>query len=436
MSPSAPTTAFFRPDFRVLKLDRTLAAGPEAGAVIPGIVGDLVQAEVTRVNTGACQYSVTLNNWDTVLPDQQHPPRDWPRYRYNDFSALGFGDRLRIDMRYWPDPQSGGDPVTRAAQAWVPMVAGPITDMRFSFGSGGAQVVISGEDDLSRLKDKTEGKAEFSKVGEKGMVEQALARAGYPLALAAPLVEWPAFTGSAGPAESIQGGQSYLEFLQKLADKLDFEVFVEFASLTIPNDGPVAQEFHFEPARSGAGPDKQPDRTFVLEWNKNLIEFAPKVSVVDQYTGVVVKGRHRDRNQPKRVEERAGREEIAAELHTDAGDAPLLTGPEVREAFFPNRPNTQEAPNQPNLDAQRAAAQAAATIRKKARELVTVDVTTVGLPHLRPGAHFRVEKIGPPFDGYYYATKVVYTIGADGFRTKATGRRPGMPRPNRTGGTA
>jgi hypothetical protein len=34
-----------------------------------------------------------------------------------------------------------------------------------------------------------------------------------------------------------------------------------------------------------------------------------------------------------------------------------------------------------------------------------------------------------PFDGFYYVTKTVHTIGTDGYRTKITASRPGMEFP-------
>jgi hypothetical protein len=35
----------------------------------------------------------------------------------------------------------------------------------------------------------------------------------------------------------------------------------------------------------------------------------------------------------------------------------------------------------------------------------------------------------PPFDGFYYVTRTVHTLGGDGYRTRITAARPGMPAP-------
>jgi phage protein D len=110
-------------------------------------------------------------------------------------------------------------------------------------------------------------------------------------------------------------------------------------------------------------------------------------------------------------------------------DRPLKSGPEIREFFFPGRPNKAEAPNQTNVDPERARQLAVTMLRKKAREFMTLEGTTLGLPRLRPGNHVEIRGFRPPFDGFYYVTKTVHSCGADGFRTRFSARRPGMPEP-------
>jgi hypothetical protein len=124
---------------------------------------------------------------------------------------------------------------------------------------------------------------------------------------------------------------------------------------------------------------------------------------------------------------------IDDELHTGPEDGELTAGPLVREHFFPGRPNRFDLPNQDNLDAVRAQEYAHALIRKKARELFTVDGTTIGTPRLRPGNHIEVRGMRPPFDGFFYLQKTVHSIGADGYRTKFTACRPGMELPGAQG---
>jgi len=308
-------------------------------------------------------------------------------------------------------------------RAWVPMISGPVTDMSFTFGaSEGARVEICGEDDLSALKDKVNRRIIMDRLGEVNIVRQALARAKYPITtIAKPLVEYPSFatSNSEGLREAIQRGQSYVDVINKLAERLDFEAFLEFQSL----DNPASQlEFHFEPCRArvlGLG--------FKLDRERDLLDFAPTIKVVDQYSVVHVLGRHRDPLLDEPVGGEAQHTIVSDELHRDVNLAgPLKSAGEVRARFFPNRSNPHEVPNQSNMDPVRADWYAEAVIRRKAREFFTIQATTLGQPRLRPGQHVEIRGMRPPFDGFYYVTQVVTSYGADGLRSRITGSRPGM----------
>ena len=208
---------------------------------------DILEVEVTRVCSGACQYRILLNNWYDALPrDRQKglganevmsPSTGepfWPRFKYDDFKVFDFGDRLRIDMRYWPDPDSTLTAVDASAQRWVPMISGPISDIQWLFSNEeGARVEIRGEDDLCALKNKNPKKQDYWARPEAEIVADVLTRANFPLPLAPPLIPWPTFTGSQAQAlaEAHFEGQSYLDYLMHFAERWDFEVFIEYASL-------------------------------------------------------------------------------------------------------------------------------------------------------------------------------------------------------------
>ncbi len=159
---------------------------------------DILRVEVTRVSSGSSQYSITLNNWFDSLPNGRvgassngsgnvekrggNGQPDLPRYKYNDFKALCFGNRLRIEMGY----RRGQS----AESGFVPMIAGPITEMRFSFADAGAQLTVSGEDDLSTLKDSRIKCSSFPSIARNGIVEEVLKKSGFRLTtISKPLVE-------------------------------------------------------------------------------------------------------------------------------------------------------------------------------------------------------------------------------------------------------
>ena len=427
----------FAADVRLVALG-TLSTGGEAGTVLESVRDHLVSVEVTRINTGPSHYTITLNNWDNAIAARRDAQQErWPPFKFNDFGTFEFGMRLRLDVRYWPDAAPQASEMVQAAHSWVPMIAGPITDMRFSFSANeGAQLTLTGEDDLFPLKNRSEEKVTYRRKTEKFIIEDVLRRAHYPLALRPPQVSLPAFFENAGNGinDNLQDGQSYLEYLQKFAKRYDCELFVEFDDLSssAPEVG-----LHFEPARSRVSPNENLRRLFVLERGKNLVAFSPTFKVLDQYTEVKVKGRHRVRSRPELVRQPASPSIVSDELYHDAalGDGALTPGPDVRVHYLSHyfnadlARNAHHLPNQTNIDEERARAMAETVMRQKAREFMNITGTTVGMPLLRPGIYVEIRRMRQPFDGFYYIERTVSRYGNDGFTNQFTARRPGMQLP-------
>ena len=459
MSAVAPVVArpghtYFAPDVRVVRLGKK--PGEPAVMELDKLRSDIISVMVTRPCTGSAQYCIMLNNWFDSLPrdrkqgfglreemDKDNHEPTWPRFKYNDLVELDFGMRLRIDMRYFPDPDSGLSATDKQSHCWVPMVSGPISDMRFIFSDkDGIRLEVCGEDDLCMLKNKPGKKTDYWARPEKEIVCDVLKRANFPLPLAKPCKEWPKFTESTGKAlaEAHFEDQTYLEYLTKFAERWDFEVFVEYMTLDSA-DSPL--EFHFEPCRCRCRP--APDGTirgiYLLERGKNLVEFKPFIKVVDQYTSVTVCAHDHSWKNPDTLTATTPKspkplppfpapgatpEPLADELLTDPAknDEPLVSGPEWRRRKFGLNPNTVN--NQRGLDSERADVMSDALYRKKAREFLKIDCTAIGLPRLRAGQYVEIRGMRAPFDGFYYVEKSVHVFSDDGFLTHFIARRPGM----------
>ena len=443
-------SSFFAPGLRIRKLGE-LQPGPQPGDDLDAdVLADVRSVEITRVHTGSSQYSITLNNWYTSTAADRRGPEaidsreldgrdrpEWPRHKYNAFDLLKFGDRLRLDLRYWPDragsgtesgAASGDDPVAHGLNQWVPMVSGPISDMRFEFGSSGATVTITGEDDLSPLRDGHRGRLQLQPGTDQAQIDEVISLSNYPLERTeSPVTEWPDFASHGeAPEESIGDGQSYLATIEKFAGRLDLEVFLEFADLDDPDAG-VA--LHVEPARSGRSPLDGTSEVYVIERAKSLLSFAPTLKVTDQPSELRVRGRHVDPENPDPVDVTADGSALKGELHPGTGPSAPRSAAEVREHFFPNRSNPLVVANATNLDDQRGRHLAETTLRQKAREFLTIEASTIGLPRLRPGRYVEIRGMRAPFDGFYYVTKTVHSYGNDGYTTRFSARRPGMPIP-------
>jgi hypothetical protein len=437
-----PGQTYFAPGVRVMRLSDMPHPGSDKGEAeeIVELRQDILSVLVTRPCSGAAQYCIMLNNWFDSLPRDRAKgvgPREeiiagqpvWPRFKYNDFKVLDFGKRIRIDMRYFPDPDDALSTTDKQAQKWVPMVSGPISDMRFFFSDrDGARLEVCGEDDLCILKNKNPRKVDYWARPEKEIIDDVLRRANFPLPLAPPAIPWPKFTESTAKAvaEAHFEGQSYLEYLMKFAERWDFEVFIEYVSLDDADSGLV---FHFEPSRCRTPPDKTLREIYLVERGKNLVEFCPDLHVVDQWTGVTFCGHDHTWHNPAMTCATSPHNSnpLADELHIDVArnDEPLTPGPEWRLRKFGPNPHTEI--NQRSIDAERAQVLADSLYRKRAREFLKVDTGTIGLPRLRAGKHVEYRGMRPPFDGFYYVEKSEHTYGDDGLRTHFIARRPGMP---------
>jgi hypothetical protein len=421
------------PEVRLVRLADKLTAIETVETVLDEVHNDLISVEVTRHASGPGEYKLTLANWDPIAL----------RDKYTDLTTLTFGTRLRIEMRYLPDSDVD---IRRAdkTSAWVPMIAGPITEIQFSFGSEGSRVSITGEDDLRALKDHNDKRIAY-KDNEHDIIAKTLRDAAhYPLDLELP-VELPArlkfLTDQSAQNrinESLEKGQSFLEFIQKFVDQYDLELYLSFGAVppkTDDSDTPVLkQTLNLVPARASTGPT---GLMFVLRHGYELLEFSPTLKVADQFTSVRVRGRHRHRDVPKGVDGVAEGSIVADELKnyvetnkkTQISDKPLVSAPEARERCFGK--NESDSKEKTNLDEYRAEAAARAQLLRKARELVVIQASTVGLPRLQPGGYVRFEDVSDAFNGIYYVSSTTHSVGSDGMKTRLTAQRAGMHLPEK-----
>jgi hypothetical protein len=251
------------------------------------------------------------------------------------------------------------------------------------------------------------------------------------LSLASPRIPLPPFftQPAASLARAHEDSKTYYQYLESIATDYDLEMFLEFQNLS---DSASPVEFHIEPARSRVPPGQDLRDVYRLEQASNLLEFTPTFKVLDQVSSVTIRGRHRERSRPERVTQTVPSSILDDELHTDPAlnQPPLVPGPDVRQRYYSAYgPNEDRDNNTTNTDEQRARAKAEAKLRKSAREFLTIEGKTIGLPRLRAGVHVEIRNLRAPFDGFYYLTETVHEFSSSGFTTKFKGRRPGMPLP-------
>jgi phage protein D len=438
---TAPGTRFYAPQARLVDANTNQVVGQ---TTTPGSTPnpadlDLVSAKVTLLINNVCQLQVVLDNQRNKGGLPVFPP-----WKYNSLAQIHFGQRLRLDVRY------GGDP-------WQKMILARVTDLQFGFpSSGAAQLTIVGEDMLSVLKTKDEHDKRYAERTEDFLIRDVLTRSkakdlGLEFTgtepkddpLKGPLVGWPELA----PLTSITQSKdtTYLQFLQNIAERMDFELFVDFSErLLLDSQAPPKDAnkvmLHFEPARSVVTPDKAID----LRWGTNLVDFTPKFKVWEQLTGVKVAGtKHGTRKRHTEtihVDDAVIRQDLKQDLEyklpgASSGEAvDLLDAGQARAHFFGKEgtvPKNNPSISTSNLDSARTRLQGIATLRKSLRELLTAEGSTFGFPDLRPGVYVRIGGLYPPFDGLYYVTQTVHSFDTNGYRTQFSLRRPGMLDPSR-----
>src|SRR5262249_35439729 len=151
-----------------------------------------------------------------------------PPWLYNHFDLLRFGQLVRLDMTY-----SDGD------GPWTKMILAQINDLQFSFAHTGAQVTVIAEDLVCRLKRRArQDRTCPAGTTEEPIVRDGLARAGKELPFTgvepierlepngwvrneSPRIPWPVLTETL-PSVKHQKSQTFLDFLNALAARLDF----------------------------------------------------------------------------------------------------------------------------------------------------------------------------------------------------------------------
>jgi hypothetical protein len=461
------STALYAPQVRLVDLatGKVVGATRASASATAAVVPDVVSTKVTLTHTGIGQVQITLNNQRFVDGKTPSPPWKYNAFRKpsersqevrDGLGDIGFGQLLRVDFRY-------------GSGTWIKMIVAQVNDLQYSFpAAGGSQVQVIGEDILCRLKVKPREDVNHRDKQEEQIVQAVIeavfaASADRPgLALIGNAAEQE---GRAEPLRSVRHGKTttYFQFLSEIAERLDYELFVEFKDVRVAAGqgravqvapGPITLaselDIHFERARSqfvpqgtrqsgldpGAEDGQLVDVHYVLRWGQGLIEFSPRFKVWDTPTAAEAFGTNHGGR--ARSSQRLSPAELSALMAAELPVSPSYGSVTMRDAvtaradYFGDTGaggESNESSSGSNLDGPRLKLKAGASFLKKVREFMTADGQTIGLPRLRPGHYLDIVGLRPPFDGYYYVTRTVHSFDSSGYRTQFSVRRPGMQPP-------
>lgn len=197
-----------------------------------------------------------------------------------------------------------------------------------------------------------------------------------------------------------QNQESDWEFLKKLADRNFFELYVD-----------EKRRLHF------AKPNDKANAVVTLKWGQGLLSFKPEANLAGQINKVEVYGW--DRNKKDRIVGVAS-----------AGEESGLKGKSAGQRLSRFVRDSKKAPTlrirQPVFSKAEAEQRAKAALSERAKQFLTGEAETIGLPDIRPDCKVELDDLGKLFSKAYYIQQATHKIDANGYRTRFKVKEPGL----------
>jgi len=201
-------------------------------------------------------------------------------------------------------------------------------------------------------------------------------------------------------AQIEQNQESDWQFLKKLADRNHFELYVD-----------EQRRLHFAP------PNDKATEVVRLVYGEGLLSFKPEANLARQVSRVEVYGW--DHNKKEAIIGRAS-----------AGEESGLTGKSAGQylnAFVrdPDKRPTLRI-RQPVFTQAEADQRAKAALNERAKQFLTGEGETIGLPEIRPDRNVELDNLGVLFSKTYYVQEATHRIDTSGYRTRFKVKETGL----------
>jgi hypothetical protein len=294
-------------------------------------------------------------------------------------SVLTFGAEVEVCMGY-------GD-----AKSTPTAVRGLITEITTSFPDGGSpELAVSGYDHGFAM---TVGKNSrtWSKRRDSDAAHEIASFNNLNAQILATKEQHPQIE---------QNQESDWEFLKKLADRNHYELYVD-----------EQKTLHFAP------PNDKATAVVRLLYGQGLLSFKPEANLAGQVSQVEVYGW--DPNTKKAIVGRA-----------TAGEESGLTGKSAGQRLntFVRDPSKRPTLRirQPVFTQAEAEQRAKAALNERAKQFLTGEGETIGLPEVRPDRNVELDNLGSPFSKTYYIQQATHKIDAGGYRTRFKVKETGL----------
>jgi uncharacterized protein len=191
-----------------------------------------------------------------------------------------------------------------------------------------------------------------------------------------------------------QNNESDFEFLKKLADRNHFEIFV---------DEQRTLQFH--------KPSDKADAVVRLAWGEGLLSFKPEANLAGQITKVEVRGWN-----PKTKEAILGTATAGEESGLDGKSK--SAGDRLKKFVKDSSKQPVLRLRQPVFTQAEANARAKAALNERAKQFLTGDAESIGLPEIRPDRNIELANLGAQFSRTYYVQQATHKVDSNGYRTR------------------
>jgi hypothetical protein len=154
-----------------------------------------------------------------------------------------------------------------------------------------------------------------------------------------------------------------------------------------------------------------------LAYGEGLLSFKPEANLAGQISQVEVYGWD-----PKTKRQIVGRASAGEESGLSGQSAGQRLNAFVRD---PKKKPTLRL-RQPVFTQSEADKRAKAALNERAKQFLTGEGETIGLPDLRPDRNVALEKLGAPFSKTYYIQQATHKIDSSGYRTRFKVKETGL----------
>jgi phage protein D len=187
-----------------------------------------------------------------------------------------------------------------------------------------------------------------------------------------------------------QNQESDLEFINKLAKRNHYTVYVREDTLRFRK------------------PKEQGDGALRLRWGEGLLSFKPEANLAGQISQVEVIGWNV--NTKESIVGHASSGSVSGLDSGHSSAANLLGNAKFKQPVLRLR--------QPVFSQADADNRAKAVLNEKAKQFLTGEAESIGLPDIRPDTNVALDNLGAHFSKTYYVQQATHKVDTNGYRTR------------------